>query len=139
MKFFHHIKLEAFCHATEDEKRVKKAMLNLLPFEEVDFEEEMLEGSFKNPITILRVHYEKQQEIKAVIENIKPRLDLSGFEPGEHIIDGTYFWMRFDKQAALDNRLEWGESDSIQFKGKVAAFPAKEENAIAVMEKLWKK
>ena len=134
---FHHISLGAFCHATEDVELVKEAMLKLSPFEKAEFKQERTEGSFGNPITILKLDFEKQSDIRGVVDFIKSRLE-GDIDVDAHVSEDGDFWIRFDKQEAFKGNIVLGVEDAIQLKGKVAAFPANRENAVEIMEKVWK-
>jgi RNA binding exosome subunit len=143
---FHRLCLEAFCHATEDLGKVKEAMLNLLPPELVDsarsagFKEQKLEGSFGNEITLVRLELGKQGDMGKAVERFKeslPKEDVEDFNVDEHVTDDGEFWMRFDKQEAYGGKIVLGGQDTIQLKGKVAAFPAGRGRALALMEEFW--
>jgi RNA-binding protein len=136
---FHNLSLEAFCHSTEDLDKVKEAMLNLLPpGQEPEFKTESLEGSFGNEIIKVSAGFKKQQDIKSVVSFITERLGpLKGFDVDSHVSDEGFFWIRFDKQEAFEGKITRGGKDTIQLKGKVAAFPAKRENVVDAMWKLW--
>jgi hypothetical protein len=138
---FHRLRVEAFCHATEDLNKVTEALLNVLPFEDVKFEKESYEGSFGNEILSVSAEFDKQQDIKKVLGKIKsglPANELNDLEVGEHLTDDGEFWMRLDKQKAYEGRVALGGEDTIQIKGKVAAFPAKREIALKLMGDFWK-
>jgi RNA binding exosome subunit len=132
---FHRLSLEAFCHATEDLSKVQEAMSNLVPFEAKGFKEKRTEGSFGNEIIVVTLQFSKQAEINKIIEFLKPK--IAGINVEEHIVDDSYFWIRFDKQKALEKEFVLGGQDTIQLKGKVAAFPAKKEKVLEIMKKAW--
>ncbi len=139
---FHRLSLEAFCHATEDPGRVREAMRNVLPeaLREAKFKEQRVEGSFGNGIIIFSLEFERHAEVKELVDFIKENIkkeDLEYFDIEEHVTDNDEFWMRLDKQEACGGRLVLGGQDTIQLKGKVAAFPAKREKALEMMETLW--
>ena len=135
--YFHRIKLDAFCHATEDITKVKEAMLKLLPFE-TTIEESAVKGSFGNEIISLSVQFEKQHEINKIVEFLKGKLgEVEDFNVEEHVNEDNFFWIRFNKQEALAGNIVLGGTDVIQLKGKVAAFPAKWEMAVEIMKKVW--
>ena len=51
--------------------------------------------------------------------------------------DDCNFFIRFDKQEAYCEKLVLGSRDSIQLKGKVAAYPANRMNAVKIMRGAW--
>ncbi len=139
---FHRLSLEAFCHATEDAGKVKEAMLRAVPPElrQTPFKEEKLEGSFGNDILIFALEFSKQGDMKKVVDFIKaglPKEDLRSVDIDEHVTDDDEFWLRLDKQKACEGELALGGDDTIQLKGKVAAFPANRRKAISLMELAW--
>jgi len=134
---FHSLSLEAFCHATEDLDRVKGAILSLVPFEvnKKDFLVQKLDGSFGNEIITLRLEFKKQGEVNKLVEFVKEKVKLDDID--SHITDDGRFWVRFDKQKAFEGDIELGGEDTIQMKGKVAAFPAKREKAVKLMKEFF--
>jgi len=140
---FHRLTLEAFCHATEDPKKVKEALLSFVPFDvtEKDTSQDKLEGSFGNDIIVYRISFDKQPEINKTIDFVKSSISqeqMENFYVDEHVTDDDNFWVRFDKQAAVGGKVSLGGKDTIQLKGKVAAFPAKREKAVQMMEDFWR-
>lgn len=139
---FHRLSLEAFCHVTEDANKAKEAMLSVVPPElrAAQFKEQKLEGSFGNDILILALEFTTQGDIKKVVDFIKAGLrkeDLERVDIDEHVTDDDEFWLRLDKQKACGGKLALGGDDTIQLKGKVAAFPANRRKAVALMEQAW--
>ncbi len=137
---FHRIRLEAFCHATEDSRRVKEAILNLVPFkvEDGEFHTERLTGSFGNEIISLYLEFNKQGRIRKLTEFLRDNAQLgSGPEIDCRVTGDCEFWLRLDKQKAYEREIVPGKHDTVQLRGKVAAFPAKRENAIDVMRDFW--
>jgi len=139
---FHRLTIEAFCHATEDVDKVKEAMLRAVPPElrAAQFKEQKLEGSFGNDILILAMEFDKQGDMKKIVEFIKaglPKEELERVDIDEHVTDDDEFWLRLDKQKACEGELALGGDDTIQLKGKVAAFPANRRKAISLMEQAW--
>lgn len=134
---FHNLVLEAFCHETEDKERVKQALLNLVAADDSKFLEEIYEGSFGNKITAISLVFEKQCDIRAVMDGIRDRIpkdSLKEIDIDSHLTDDNFFWLRFDKQKAYGGDIVLGGDDVVQVKGKVAAFPAKRENALMRLE-----
>jgi len=136
---FHRISLGAFCHATEDLDKVKGAMLKLVPFEvrNKDFQVRRFEGSFGNEIISVGLEFDKQGTINKLVDALKSGMSGPAFGVEEHVTDGGEFWIRFDKQEACRGKITLGTHDAIQLKGRVAAFPARRENAVELMKKMW--
>ncbi len=139
---FHRIALEAFCHATEDVKKVKQAMANLVPFEVPDsaFESERMEGSFGNEIISLTLEFSKQGEINCIVKSLVeslPKQEMKSIDLKQHINEALAFWIRFDKQSAYNGEVKLDGHDTVQLRGKIAAFPATRQRAVQVMKGLW--
>jgi RNA binding exosome subunit len=144
---FHRIQLEAFCHATEDESRVEKAMLSFIPFDirdkkDLAVSKERIIGTFGNPITILRLELTRSRDTRAVVDFIKGKLGEEGRREiskcmEERLSEDCQFWVRFDKQEAYKGRLVLGGDDTIQLKGKVAAYPANRNVALNLTRGVW--
>ena len=137
---FHSLQLESFSHETEDEEKVREAMLNLLP-EEVrntapKIERELLNGTHGNKIIILRIDFKKQGDVKKIFDFILENLDEKGGVE-DRIDDDCNFFVRFDKQEAYSGKLRLSSQDSIQLKGKVAAYPACRSKAVEIMKGVW--
>ncbi len=129
---FHWISLEAFCHETEDQEKVRSALLNLLPpsLRGTNLQTRSFEGSFGNRIISIKADFEKQSEIRDILDFIGPKLRHFAIDPSPHLTEGNQFWLRFDKQMAYDGEIVLGKDDTIELRGRVAAFPANRKNAL---------
>ena len=130
---FHYVDLRAFCYATEDEKRVEAALETFLP-EETELERDVNEGHHGDRILVYSVRLERADDIRHVLSRVA---ELDAFERllselEQRIDDNCAFYLQFDKQAAYQNRVEFG--DGIMLRGKVEAYPAKRERAIETAE-----
>ncbi|RLF00922.1 MAG: hypothetical protein DRJ57_00190 [Thermoprotei archaeon] len=117
------MEFEAFCHATENLEKVKRAILNLLPRElrrayEARFHVELLEGHYGNPIAVVRLKVVNRShaslalleilramgaaDISALDSSIHARLDRSG-----------NLYLRVDKQMAFLGRVKLYEGDDV--------------------------
>jgi len=117
------MELEAFCHATENLEKVKRAVLNLLPQElrkvyEAKFHVELLEGHYGNPIAIVRLKVTNRShaslallellrameaaDVSVLNSSIHARLDRSG-----------NLYLRVDKQMAFLGRVKLYEGDDV--------------------------
>ena len=128
---FLNIRLRAIAQATEMEERVEAVMLYVSGLEEVPVS--TIEGHFGNSITIFEVELTKSRDMKKFLQilkdagmlvelmkKIEPRLD-----------ENCVFHFRLDKQKAYAEKLELASSkDIIDVSMKVAAYPAKRENAL---------
>lgn len=128
---FHYIDLQAFCYATEDERRVKDALRTFLP---EDYEIERVEntGYYGDRIVVFSTRIENADDIRHVLAqllrmNPESRSQLRA-ELDQRVTDDCELYLYLDKQAALVDSVELGEGLSLR--GKVEAYPAKKESAI---------
>ena len=128
---FHYIDLQAFCYATEDERRVEDALRTFLPDE---FEIERVEntGYYGDRIVVFSTRIENAADIRHVLEQLL-RMDSESMsdlrdELDQRITDDCELYLYLDKQAALVGNVELGEG--ISLRGKVEAYPAKKESAV---------
>ncbi|CAI49855.1 DUF54 family protein [Natronomonas pharaonis DSM 2160] len=130
---FHYVDLRAFCYATEDEKRVEAALETFLP-EETELEREVNEGHHGDRILVYSVRLERADDVRHVLSRVAELDDFERLlsELEQRIDDNCAFYLQFDKQAAYQNRVEFG--DGIMLRGKVEAYPAKRERAIETAE-----
>lgn len=113
-----------FSHSTEDEAKVRKAVLNILPpelGEEITFSPQTLMGHYKDKIISLRVELKSgvwafakhlighlsSVDRERLLEELDRRMDRSG-----------NLYLRLNKQEAFLGYIELGESDPIWIKLK---------------------
>jgi len=126
---FHYLDLRAFCYATEDEKRVERALGTFLP-EEFPIDRTESEGHHGDRIVVLSARVENADGIRHVLDRVAdlPEAERLIDELDERINDNNAFFVRLDKQAAFNGRAELGEG--LTLRGKVEAYPAKREKAV---------
>jgi RNA binding exosome subunit len=129
------IYVEAFVNATEAESRVRQAVANVLG-EEPDLDTQTIEGTFGNPILVLRARISRKKEVermmgriamsewfKESLENLEDRLDE----------DGVYH-LRMDKASAYAGGPKlWSVGESIEVRLKVATYPFSYSAALEFM------
>ena len=119
----------AFCHATEDLERVKRALLNTIGDAEMQIVQ--TEGHHGNPITIVESSVENIEEISSFFERLAEddlRFVLDTLST--RVDEGCNLFIKIDKQAAYEERIRLGSNeDVISIRLKVIAFPAKCEIA----------
>ena len=125
------ISFRAFSHATENEDRVKKAVINVSKSEDLTCSKSC--GYHGNPITIIETKITHARDIKDFLislseEDIKQLIDTIDLR----VDDESFFYMRLDKQEAYPGNpmLNNGE-DVISVKGKIKSYPQNRENAVA--------
>ncbi|MFB6130211.1 MAG: RNA-binding protein [Salinigranum sp.] len=125
----HYVDLRTFCYATEDERRVERALRTFLP---EDFEVERAEsrGHHGDRIVVLSARVENADGVGYVLDRLAelPDLDSVLEELDERVDDNCSFFLRLDKQAAFRDEVRLGEG--ITLRAKVEAYPAKREAAV---------
>ncbi len=136
----HNISYRTFVYGTENEEKVKTAIKTLFPHSSP--QQEYTEGYYKNPVLILHDKIEKKKEIKDFIQRIKdiPSSQINKIldDLDRKMDDKCNLFLRFDKQRAYLGELKIVEhGDSIHVKIKIAAYPARKEQAMKLTRKLW--
>ncbi|MFQ3285272.1 MAG: RNA binding exosome subunit [Natronomonas sp.] len=127
---FHYVDLRTFCYATEDEKRVEAALRTFLP-EETELKRDVTEGHNGDRIVIFSIRLERADDVRHVLSKLTGlgELDRLLEELEARIDDNCAFYIGLDKQAAYHGDVALGEG--LMLRGKVEAYPAKRERAIA--------
>jgi len=125
------LEIEAFCHATEDLRKVKEAMLNVVPEDlrqkvSESLNVSMLEGFYGNPIFVLRVAIEDSDVAERIFMGILSRLSREDLEKlsltvNQRLDTSGRLHLRLDKQRALmgDLRIYDGD-DVVKVKAKLS-------------------
>ncbi|HNR25627.1 MAG TPA: RNA-binding domain-containing protein [Methanobacteriaceae archaeon] len=136
----HNITYRTLVYGTEDEKRVRIALSNILPFSEPDTK--LIEGHHKNQMVILTGKTDKKSDIEVFLqslENIKTsdkKRILRGLE--NKIDDKGNLFLRFDKQRAYRGEMKIVEDgDAVHLKLKLAAYPARKDPALKIAQKIF--
>lgn len=136
----HNLSYRAFVYSTENEEKVREAVLTLLPTAQI--ETEQTEGYYHNPVIILHGKITKKREIKDFLEKLnllKPSVKKRILNQLENRMDerGNLF-LRFDKQRAFLGELKTVDhGDAIHIKVKIAAYPARREEALKVARQIF--
>jgi RNA binding exosome subunit len=128
---FHYVDLQAFCYATEDERRVETALRTFLP-DEFEIERRENTGYYGDRIVVYSARVENADDIRHVLGQLQrmdpdPRAQLRK-ELDQRVTEDCELYLYLDKQAALSGNVELG--DGLSFRAKVEAYPAKKESAI---------
>jgi len=136
----HNLSYRVFVYGTENEEKVREAISNLLP--SAPIEKEITEGYHHNTVVILQGKITKKREIKDFLEKLgtlKPSAKKRILRELENRMDerGNLF-LRFDKQRAYLGDLKVVEhGDAIHLKLKIAAYPARKEEALKVARQIF--
>lgn len=136
----HNLSYRAFVYGTENEEKVREALSTLLPTAQPT--KEITEGYHKNQVTILQGKITKKREMKEFLEklgSLKPSSKKRILRELEDRMDdrGNLF-LRFDKQRAYLGDLKIVEhGDSLHLKLKIAAYPARKEEALKIARQIF--
>jgi RNA-binding protein len=134
----HNLCFRAFCQATEDESKVRAALLFSSGGKEERIRRTKCEGYHGNPIVILDICVESTRSIKSFFQRLSHNDRRSLAEDLERRIDeDCTFYFRLDKQEASLGRLFLGEAeeenDIIAVHGKVRSYPKSRESSLLLM------
>ena len=126
---FHYVDVRTFCYATEDEKRVERALCTFLP-EECEIERNTSEGHHGDRIVVLSARLENADDVRHALSRVAELDDFDRVldELDERVDDNCAFYLQFDKQAAFKRDVKLGRG--VTFRAKVEAYPAKRETAV---------
>jgi hypothetical protein len=127
----HYVDLRAFCYATEDDRRVERALRTLLP-EEFPVERAESEGYHGDRILVLSARAENADDVRSVLSALA-RLPDGEFrrlreELDERVTEDCELYVSLDKQAAYRGAVRLGEG--LTLRAKVEAYPASKDAAV---------
>ena len=125
----HYVDLQAFCYATEDEKRVEDALRTFLP-EDFPVERQENRGHHGDRIVVLSVRVENADDVRHVLDALAGVDDLPGLvdDLDRRVTEDCELYLYLDKQAAFRGEVRRGRG--LSFRAKVEAYPAKKEHAV---------
>lgn len=115
----------AICHATEDERKVLKALENVFgSIEGAKLKREQLSGHYGDPIVLLTLELRDEDRAKTVLENLKKGLSVAEkftlvSEAFEEKGQEGILYVRLDKQSAYLGRLRLSERDAVKLELRV--------------------
>ncbi|MEM0456149.1 MAG: RNA-binding domain-containing protein [Nitrososphaerota archaeon] len=114
------------CHATEDEKKVLKALENVLgSIEKGKLKREQLIGHYGDPIVLLTLELNDEDQAKAVLDKLEKCLSVIEkstlvSEAFEEKGQEGILYVRLDKQSAYLGSLRLSDSDAIKLEIRIA-------------------
>ena len=99
-------------------------------------------GHFGNPMVILTARTEKANDTRRIISAIKTKLTKDELtelreQIPQHLNQRCTLVLKFDKQAAARGFLRQGKEDPIVLCAKIAAYPARVQNAMRITRDLF--
>ena len=147
----HNIRYRVFVYENEDLDLISKALLNILPGAKIEAEE--VEGLLEEPMIILSGIISKKRQTKEFLNNLlnidNNQLTKLYNDLDKKMDDKGNLFLRFSKEFKLNDNLEnnanvdinqWNildGGDSIHLKVKIAAYPAKKEVALKVLNEVF--
>lgn len=147
MKYAHNITITEFLKTEDKLEEAKKALRELLPFdleqEKILLKEDTATGVNEQPIKILTITLQKETHTTKFLEFLKTKLSseqkkLLISQKESRTDDGLYFFIRLEKDK-WNKASEAELTDSgncIHIKISLAAFPAKRDAALKIVEKI---
>ncbi|MBW2965677.1 hypothetical protein KY342_01075 [Candidatus Woesearchaeota archaeon] len=149
MKIANSVKITVFIKEEEDFDKVKRALLQLFPFnieeEKIELKESSATGFNEKKIRVIEVLLEKDRHIEAFLKNINDNLSeetrewlLNQLE--RRIDDDCNLFLRLSKEKWIEEKYLWvtDQGNCFHIKINVAAFPKKKENALEIIRNLFK-
>ena len=132
----HNIRYRLFVYADENEEELLQGLKNLLPTAKPD--RELAEGILEDDIVILSGKIERKRETKDFFKNLldmdKNSLCKLSDDLERKVDKNGNLFLRFSKSSACEENWEICDTgDSIHLKIKVAAYPAKKNVAISLL------
>jgi len=127
------IEIESFCQATEDDKKVLKALKNLTG---VEFEKKNAIGHYENPIKIYRVRITRKKDINDFL-TLFNKINKSSVEPLEERIDEKgRFYLRLNKQSLYEGDFVMDDKGDVHILIKIVSYPLRREKVIENAKKI---
>ena len=138
------ISFELFSHATEDIEEVNKCLLHALPLNLREIFKDktkikILEGHFKEPITLIKLKVKTKHAeecFKYLIKNLNKKLSEKEFLRRFDESDGS-FYLRLSKQAIHDPESQLSildKGDVIKLKVHFQGYPLKVNNLLKYLK-----
>lgn len=126
--------LRTYCHETEDEEKVEKA----IKFFSANITKTKVGGFHGNKIIITEARLSKKQA-KEFFERLKEFKEEILTDLEIRIDEQCYFYLRFDKQVAFRGKLKKSLGEDVIFlKAKILCFPSNKKNALKELADFFK-
>ncbi len=147
--FLHSACLRVFAKEEEDLEKIRQKFLSFFPFdleeEKITIEGHTVLGSKDKKIKTLEVCLQKKRHLKKFLEQFLQKItseqkEMLVRQKESRLDEDLDFFIRLDKQKLLENG-EYFITDSgncFHFKLSIAAFPAKREIALQIIDKIFK-
>ena len=148
MKHLHNVVISVFAREHEDISQIREKLASLVPFgmeqEKVQVKQQTAMGFKDKKIKIFEIRLDKERHLKKFLEFLVGMLsekqkEMLASQKESRLDEKLDFFIRLDKQKWLDGGAFITDSgDCFHIKMSIAAFPAKREAALAVIDKIFK-
>lgn len=147
MKYIHSIRIKVFSKPEDDEEKIKAVFPALIPFdlekEKIELKTETVTGAMEQKINIFQVILQKQRHTQDFFKYLMSKL---GEEQKNTLLtqkesrtdENSDFFIRLDKDKLLNGEYLLTDSGNcFHIKIAIAAFPARKETALKIIDKLF--
>ena len=144
-RLFSYVEVSCIIHATEELEKVLVAVKNVFPAEdaeEINFEQKILSGFYKNPITMLKAVITEKRKVVVFMRRFLEMLEpddraLLSSEFRSYVDSAGNLYLRVNKQEAFRGKMRLNSVDSIRIKIKLNMLPTtlEELESILAVEK----
>lgn len=145
MLYAHNIHVSVFCKPEDDEEKIKKALLDLIPYnlekEKIEFKIESAEISDDRKIRIFEIIMLKQKHTNGFIESIFSKLGKVQLELIKSQIDSRVdekpSFLRLDKERLFNGEYILTDSGNcVHIRMAIAAYPSNKASAKNVVSSI---
>lgn len=146
MKYAHEIKITVFSNPEDDENKIQKGLIKLVPFnlkdEKVSLISKAANGFNDKKIKVFAIILKREKHIKYFLktffENLNQnQINLLKRQKKSRTDKNLNFFIRLDKTKLLTNEFFITDSGScFHVKISIAAYPARVKNALIVVDKI---
>lgn len=144
MKIAHSIKITVFVKEEENEEKIRKTLLSLLPFdlekEKIELKQSIATSFNEKKIRIFEILLIKDKHVNIFLENLINKLsketkELILKQAESRIDDKCNFFLRFSKDKLIKENELWitDQGNCFHIKINLAVFPKKKENALEII------
>jgi RNA-binding protein len=146
MKRFHSIRINVFAKPEDNEEKIKSELFSLIPFdlqkEKIELKSSNTTGFGDRKIKIFEINLQKQRHTDAFYQYLLSKLNsdqkmLLIHQKESRLDDRLDFYIRLEKERLLNGEyFITDEGNCFHIKISIAAFPAKREVALKIVDEM---
>lgn len=146
MIYAHNIHVSIFCKPEDDEEKIKKILLDIVPYnlekEKIEFKCETAEISDDRKMIIFEIVLLKQKHTNGFIDFLfsklgKDQIELIKSQVESRVDDKPSFFLRLDKEKLINGEYVLTDSGNcLHIRMAVAAYPSNKESAMSVISSM---